>query len=327
MPINNEVRAWMYTQMQRSRKFEEALIPLYFEDKLPAFNMRNGPLPGEMHYSFGQEPVGAAVAAAMSDEDMLTGTHRPHHVAIPRGVDLKKMTAEILQRETGLSRGRGGHMHIYDASVNFSGWSIVGGTMGITAGMAMSRKMQGLPGVGVTVIGEGAVNEGHWHEVMNMAGLWKLPFVCVIEDNYYGVTVAKHESTAVARNSDRASAYNCPGEYVENNDADALYEAMQRALTRARNGEGPTIIEVETARIHGHYAGDQGVYIPPEIKEKYLGDALPVYRQRLIDEGVLSEEQAVEIEESATAEVAEAIQFARDSGHLDPSEATTQVFA
>lgn len=327
MSISNETRVWMYTQMQRSRKLEELMIPAYFEDKLPAFNMRNGPLPGEMHFSFGQEPVAAGVCAALDDDDAVTTAHRPHHVAVARDVDLKKMTAEIFQRETGLSRGRGGHMHLYDASRNFSCWSIVGGTMGLTAGMAMSRKMQGKPGVAVTVIGEGAVNEGHWHETMNMAGLWKLPFICVIEDNYYGVTVAKHESTAVARNSDRAAAYNCTGEYVEGNDADELYAAMQRAKSRALNGEGPTIIEVETARIQGHYAGDQGAYIPPAIKEKYLGDALPVYRQRLLDEAVLSEDQAAEIEAAAASEAAEAIQFARDSGHLDPSEATTCLFA
>ena len=327
MPITNEVRTWMYTQMLRSRKLEELLIPAYFEDKLPAFNMRNGPLPGEMHFSYGQEPVGAGVCAALGDDDIVTATHRPHHVAVARGVDLRKLTAEIFQRETGLSRGRGGHMHLYDPTRNFSSWSIVGGTMGLTAGMAMSRKMQGKPGVAVTVIGEGAVNEGHWHETMNMAGLWKLPFICVVEDNYYGVTVAKHESTAVARNSDRASAYACAGEYVEGNDADQLYEAMMRAMERARSGEGPTIIEVQTARIHGHFAGDQGAYIPPDIKEQYLADAIPAYRQRMLDEGVLSEEQLGEIEESVSAEVADAVQFARDSGHLDPSEATTNVFA
>ena len=327
MPIDNEVRTWMYTQMLRSRKLEEALIPAYFEDKLPAFNMRNGPLPGEMHFSFGQEPVAAGVCAAMGDEDVLTTAHRPHHVAVARDVDLKKLTAEVFQRETGFSRGRGGHMHLYDASRNFSSWSIVGGTMGLTAGMAMSRKMQDKPGVAVTVIGEGAVNEGAWHETMNMAGLWKLPFICVVEDNYYGVTVAKNESTAVERNSDRASAYGCAGEYVKDNDADKIHEAMLRAMERARGGEGPTILEVQTARLQGHFAGDQGAYIPAEIKEEYFVDAIPTYRQRLVDEKILSEEGAVEIETRVTEEVAEAVQFARDSKHVDSSQATTMLFA
>lgn len=322
-----DVRLDMYERMYTSRKLEELIMAAYFEEKLPAFNMRKGPLPGEMHYSFGQEPVAAGVCAALGDDDVITTAHRPHHVAVARKVDLKKLTAEIFQRETGLSRGKGGHMHLYDASRNFSSWAIVGGTMGLTAGMAMSRKMQKLPGVAVTVIGEGAVNEGHWHETMNMAALWKLPFICVIEDNYYGVTVAKHESTAIERNSDRASAYGCFGEYVKGNDADLIYEATQRAVTRARNGEGPTILEVQTSRLHGHYAGDQQTYIPKHIKQEYQVDALPGYRQRLLREGASSADQLEALEQRVLADVAEAVQFARDSKHLDASEVHSNVYA
>lgn len=327
MTIKNEARIEMYEQMITSRKLEDALIPVYWAEKLPAFNMRNGPLPGEMHWSRGQEPVGAGVCAALGDDDVITAAHRPHHVAIARKVDLKKMTAEILQRETGLSRGKGGHMHLYDASRNFSCWSIVGGTMGLTAGMAMANKMQSKPGVAVTVIGEGAVNEGHWHETMNMAALWKLPFVCVIEDNFYGVTVSKTASTAIARNSDRASAYGCFGEYVEGNDADLICAATQRAVERAQNGEGPSIIEVQTARLEGHFAGDQQAYIPQNVKDEYLIDALPIYRERLINEDVLKESELEALEQRVDSEVAEAIQFALDSDHISADELHSHVYA
>jgi len=325
--LTNEKRLWMYERMIRSRYLEEALIPAYFEGKLPAFDMRNGPLPGEMHFSFGQEPVGAGVCAALGSEDMVTTAHRPHHIAIARDVDLRRLCAELFQKAAGLSEGRGGHMHLYDSSVSFSCSSIVGESMGATAGMALARKMQGRPGVAVTVIGEGAVNQGVWHEAMNMAGLWKLPFVCVIEDNYYGVTVSKRESTAVERNSDRASAYGCAGEYVTGNDADAIYAAMLRAVTRARKGEGPTILEVQTARIKGHYAGDQNAYVPQDILEKYFQDALPVYRGRLLELGAIAESELASLERGIRAEVQQAVQWARDAAYASPELALDRVYA
>jgi len=326
MSTPRQTQLWMYERMIRSRYMEEQLIPVYFQDKLPAFDMRKGPLPGEMHWSFGQEPVGAGVCACLGPDDVLTTAHRPHHIAIARDVNLKKLVAELLQRKSGLSEGRGGHMHLYDASVNFSCSSIVGESVAPTAGMAWAKKLRGEPGVAVTVIGEGAVNQGSWHEAMNMAVLWKVPFICVIEDNYYGVTVAKHESTSIARNSDRAPAYGCAGEYVEGNDADAIAEAMGRAVDRAKAGEGPTILEIQTARLMGHFAGDQGVYIPEQIKNEYFVDALPAYRERLLAGGS-SEADIAALEESVKAEVKDAIDWALNEDHIEPEAALEKVFA
>ncbi len=326
MTTSRQNQAWIYERMFRSRYMEEQLIPIYFQDKLPAFDMRKGPLPGEMHWSFGQEPVGAGVCSVLGPEDIVTTAHRPHHVAVGRDVNLNKLVAELLQRKSGLSAGKGGHMHLYYPSVNFSCSSIVGESAGPTAGMAMAKKMRGEPGVAVTVIGEGATNQGMWHEALNMAVLWKLPFICVIEDNYYGVTVAKHESTSIARNSDRASAYGCPGEYVEGNDADKIAEAMERAVKHARDGKGPYILEVQTARLQGHFAGDQGAYIPDDIKAEYLVDALPEYRQRLLDGG-MSEADLEALETSVKAGVDEAIKLALADEHAPPEAALEKLFA
>jgi pyruvate dehydrogenase E1 component alpha subunit len=317
----------MYERMLLSRYLEELLIPAYFEEKLPAFDMKNGPLPGEIHWSYGQEPVAAGVCSVLGPEDMVTTAHRPHHVAIARDVNLKRLVAEIFQRRSGLSEGRGGHMHLYDASVNFSCSSIVGESMGPTAGMALARKLRAERGVAVTIIGEGAVNQGVWHEVMNMAALWKLPFVCVVEDNYYGVTVAKHESTAIARNSDRASAYGCAGEYVEGNDADRIAAAAGRAVERARAGHGPTILEVQTARLKGHYAGDQNTYVPKAILEKFFVDPIPSYRARLLADGDLTEESIASLETKVRADVKAAVDFARKDEYAPAQSALEGVFA
>jgi TPP-dependent pyruvate/acetoin dehydrogenase alpha subunit len=327
MGIAGRTRVWMYERMLLSRYLEELLIPAYFEEKLPAFDMRKGPLPGEIHWSYGQEPVAVGVCSVLGPEDMVTTAHRPHHVAIARDVNLDRLVAEIFQKNSGLSEGRGGHMHLYDASVNFSCSSIVCESMGPTAGMALASKLRAERGVAVTIIGEGAVNQGVWHEVMNMAALWKLPFVCVVEDNYYGVTVAKHESTAIARNSDRASAYGCAGEYVEGNDADRIAAAAGRAVERARAGHGPTILEVQTARLKGHYAGDQNTYVPKAILEKYFVDPIPSYRARLLADGDLTEESAASLETKVRADVKAAVDFARKDEYAPAESALERVFA
>ena len=196
---------WMYANMVLSRRLEEAIAKIYFEGKTPIFNMANGPIPGEMHLSDGQEPVAVGVCAHLTAEDIVTATHRPHHQAIAKGVDLNAMVAEIFGKASGLSGGRGGHMHLIDPKVNFACSGIIAQGMGPAIGAALSRKMQGKPGVAVAFIGEGAVNQGACHEAMNMAATRKLPFICVIEDNSWGISVPKSASTSVPRNGVRAA--------------------------------------------------------------------------------------------------------------------------
>lgn len=317
----------MYSRMVLSRGYEERLAAAYMEGKTPLFNMANGPLPGEMHLSNGQEPCAVGVCAHLGADDVVTATHRPHHIAIAKGVDLQAMTAEIFGKKAGLSGGRGGHMHIFDPKVNFACSGIIAQGMGPAAGAALARKLRGEPGVAVAFIGEGAANQGAFHEVMNIAALWKLPFVCVIEDNAWGVSVAKSQSTAVARNDVRAAAYGIPGVYVPGNDPYAIYAAAGEAIARARAGGGPTLIEIETWRLAGHFMGDVEGYRPAGEKEAlFARDPIPAMRQRMIAEKTATADDVVALEAEAKATLDEVFNFARAAAEPQPEEALEKVF-
>ncbi|MBN1005541.1 thiamine pyrophosphate-dependent dehydrogenase E1 component subunit alpha [Amphritea pacifica] len=327
MKPSQEQQVWMYKHMLVSRFFEEVIEKIYMEGKSPAFNMANGPIPGEMHLSNGQEPCAVGVCAHLTAEDVVTSTHRPHHVAIAKGVDLKAMAAEIFGKRTGLSGGRGGHMHIFDPKVNFSCSGIIGQSVGPAVGAALSRVMQKKSGIAVAYLGEGAANQGAFHEALNMAGVWKLPVIFIIEDNSWGISVSKRASTAIDRNSDRAVAYGMPGEFIAGNDPVAIFDVVGEAIARARNGEGPTLIEIETSRLAGHFMGDGETYRPAGEKEALQKiDPIPVMKQRLLDEGILTDATDAALIEEAHAAVDAAIQFARDSEYAAPEEAMEKVF-
>jgi pyruvate dehydrogenase E1 component alpha subunit len=317
---------WMYERMIESRYFDDAIFAAYFEGKTPVFNMAKGPVPGEMHQSFGQEPCAVGVLAHLGADDVVGAAHRPHHVAIARGVNLDRMAAELFGKKTGLSGGRGGHMHLYDESVNFFCSGIIAEGLGPAAGMALARKLQNLPGIAVAFIGEAAANQGAFHEVLNMASLWKLPFICVIEDNKYGVSVPKRLSTAVERNPNRGIAYGCFGEYVEGNDPDKIYAAAATAIEHARRGDGPTILELETERLHGHFIGDPASY-RPEAEREAQRDPIPAYRRRLLENGVFDDPALSALEAAVKQRVARSIQFARDSDYPKPAAALDELYA
>lgn len=328
MAPTRDEQLWMYRNMVTSRRFEETIAQIYFEGKTPVFNMANGPIPGEMHLSDGQEPVAVGVCAHLNADDIVTATHRPHHQAIAKGVDLDKMAAEIFGKATGLSGGRGGHMHIFDADVNFACSGIIGQGLGPAVGAALSRKMQGKPGVAVAFIGEGAVNQGAFHEAMNLAAVWKLPFVCVIEDNAWGISVAKEASTSVPHNHVRAAGYGVPGHRIEGNDPYAIYEAAGEAIARARAGEGPTLLEVETYRLAGHFMGDAEGYRPEGEKDAlFEADPIPKMRAKLVADGIATEAEIDAIDAECAARVEAAIAFARNSDDPAPEDALTKVFA
>lgn len=324
---SNSQRLWMHEQMLVSRYLEESIERIYMEGKTPVFNMANGPIPGEMHLSNGQEPCAVGVCAHLTAEDIVTATHRPHHIAVAKGVDLDEMVAEIFGKKTGLSGGRGGHMHLFDARVNFSCSGIIAQGMGPAVGAALSRQLQGKPGVAVAYLGEGAANQGAFHETLNLAALWKLPVVFVIEDNAWGISVAKASSTAIERNYLRAAAYGMPGVFVPGNDPDAIFAAAGEAIARARAGEGPSLIEIETHRLAGHFMGDGETYRPAGEKDALLAkDPIPTYRKRLLELGVTDEVGMAAIEERARGRVDAAVQFARDSRYPAPEEALEMVF-
>ncbi|MCV7223507.1 thiamine pyrophosphate-dependent dehydrogenase E1 component subunit alpha [Mycolicibacterium elephantis] len=323
--MDSATRLDLYRMMRLIRTYEEAILREYHLDKKPSFNIAMGQIPGEMHLSTGQEPVPAGFCAHLRREDAITGPHRPHGWALAKGVDIDKMTAEIFGRVDGLGKGRGGHMHLFDQETHFSCSGIIAEGLPTALGIAMVFKREGAGRVALAATGDGAANQGAFHESLNLAALWNLPVVFVIEDNGWGVSVAKKQSTAIASNADRAVAYGMPGVLVKDNDVEAIYDAAGEAITRARNGGGPTLIEVETLRLWGHFEGDAQVY-RPDLEGVAAADPLPAYEKRLRDSAVLSADTAAEIEAWAVEKVESAIRFAKGSPVPDPATARDYQF-
>jgi pyruvate dehydrogenase E1 component alpha subunit len=321
-----EVRVGLYETMVLARTYEEAILREYHADKGPGFDIGKGLIPGEMHLSAGQEPVAAGVCAHLTADDAITATHRPHHLAIAHGIDLRAMTAEIFGREGGLGRGRGGHMHLFDPATHFSCSGIIAEGYPPALGQAFAFQRRGTDRVAVAVTGEGAANQGAFHESINLASLWSLPVVFVVEDNDWGISVPRSASTAVPSNATRAAAYGIPGERVEDNDVERVYAAARRAVARARAGDGPSIIEVHTLRLWGHFEGDAQGY-RPELDDVPGRDPIPRYEQALRESGVLDDERVAQVKDSARARVEDAIDFAKSSPVPDPADATSYVFA
>ncbi len=318
---------WMYETMVKIRYFEDTMVEAYSEGKTPVFNIGAGPVPGEMHLCTGQEPAAVGICAHLTKEDTVTSPHRPHHHAIAKGVNLKQMAAEMFGKSTGLGKGKGGHMHLFDPNVKFSCGGIVAAGIPQAAGAALAAKKKGKDWVAVAFIGEGAANAGAFHESLNLAALWKLPLIVVIEDNKYGISVEKRQSTSVVSNDKRATAYGIFGAKVKDNDPVEMYRVCEKAVDRARKGEGPSIIEIETYRFLGHFQGDPELYRDKnEVPTLRLNDPIEKLKEKLLDEENLSLEEIAEMESKAKKEVDEAYQFAWESAYPDPEDALKDVF-
>jgi pyruvate dehydrogenase E1 component alpha subunit len=266
------------------------------------------------------------VCAHLRPDDAVTATHRPHHFAIAPGIDIDRMAAEIYGRETGHGRGRGGHKHLFDPLIHFSCSGIIAEGYPPALGQAFVFKHRGGDAIAVAVTGEGAANQGAFHESLNLAALWQLPVVFVVEDNDWGISVPRSASTAVADNSVRAAAYGMPGVRVEDNDVEGVYAAAGEAVERARSGGGPTLIEVHTLRLWGHFEGDAQGY-RPELADVPGRDPIPPYEARLRADGVLDEGDIARVRTEAAARVERAVQFAKNSPHPDPAQARLYLFA
>jgi len=326
---------WMYETMLEIREYEETMAKVYLEGKLPphiqkglAFDIGGGPVPGEMHLAAGQEPVAVGVCAHLRQDDTVVGAHRPHHFAIAKGVPLNEMTAEMFGKATGLGRGKGGHMHLFDPIHKFSCSGIIGASMPPACGAALAAKKRGTDAVAVAFFGEGATNQGAFHESLNLAALWRLPVVFVCEDNKYAISVEKSESTSIAWNSDRAASYGMPGVLVEHNDALEVFEAAGAAVARARRGEGPTLIEVKTDRYLGHFQGDPEVYRPKgEVEALRKNDPIPKLAAHLRQLGVLDDRLDGQLRDRVTTRITEAYDYGRTSPYPQPEDALLHVFA
>ena len=322
MKLENSTKLWMYEHMLKNRYFEACMTDVYMEGKTPKFDLAKGIFPGEYHVSAGQEPTAVGVMPHLRDQDWCGTGHRSHHVAIAKGISGPAMAAEMLGKKTGLCGGYGGHMHLFDKSKNFSTTGIVAEGMPVAMGAALSYKLRGLDNVAVVFVGEGAANQGAFHETLNMAGLWNLPLITIVEDNAWGVSVSKQESTAVESNAARAAGYGMPGVLVRNNDPYKVFEVAGEAIDTARKGGGPTLIEIQTVRLEGHFKGDVEMYRPEEEKNALPeNDPIPKMRLSLLADSVATEEELVSLEKEVEKEVDSWIVFARESDYPLPEDA------
>lgn len=301
------------------RKFEEGAEDSY----------ARGLIHGTMHLSIGQEASAVGACLPLSDADKITSTHRGHGHCIAKGAETARMFAEFFGKETGYCKGRGGSMHIADvARGNLGANGIVGGGLPLAVGAALSAKRLGTGGVTVCFFGDGANNEGAFHEALNMASIWKLPVVFFCENNMYGMSVSAERSTAVKSIADRAPAYAMPGVSIDGNDLSAVAEAVETAAARARAGDGPTLIESLTYRWRGHSKSDRNRY---RTKEEIAGwiarDPIPRFAALLSEHRVMTEDDVAAAEAAATAEIADAIEAAKAAPEPDPGQATRDVYA
>ncbi|WIV68703.1 thiamine pyrophosphate-dependent dehydrogenase E1 component subunit alpha [Natrialbaceae archaeon AArc-T1-2] len=316
----------MYEEMVTARRYEQRLQEEYLEGKQPAFDISAGPIPGELHLAAGHEASAAGVCAHLREEDTVTAPHRPHHVAISKGVDLKRMTAEIFGRETGLSKGKGGHMHLYDPDVNFACSGIIAQGVPPAVGAAMAAKKRNTDGVAVAFLGEGAISQGAFLESLNLAAVQELPVVFVIEDNDWAISMPKARVTDVDDGSRRAGGFDLAGERVDSDDAVAVYEAAREAIGRARDGNGPTLLEVQVHRRMGHFMGDPETYRPDEdVDLANERDSIERLAADLRDHG-FDEDDLEEIRERAHERIEAAIEWAKDQPQPEPAEAYDDVF-
>jgi pyruvate dehydrogenase E1 component alpha subunit len=305
--------------MWRIRRFEEAVDDLF----------ARGLMHGTMHLSIGQEASATGTCFALRDDDAITSTHRGHGHCIAKGADLERMMAELLAKETGYCRGRGGSMHIADpATGNLGANGIVAGGIPIAAGAGLAYQLQGIDRVVVSFFGDGATNEGAFHEGVNLASIWKLPVVFVCENNKYGMSFSTEKSMAVESVAERATAYGIPGVTIDGNDVEAVHEAVTTAADRARSGDGPTLVEALTYRWKGHSKSDKNLYrTREEIAEWRDKDPIGRFETLVVDRGVLDTSAVEEVRNSATNDIREAARRANAAPDADPADLLDAVYA
>ncbi|MFZ0965647.1 MAG: pyruvate dehydrogenase (acetyl-transferring) E1 component subunit alpha [Candidatus Bathyarchaeia archaeon] len=317
--LSKEKLVGMLSKMLEIRFFEEKVFGLYAQNLVP----------GTIHLYLGEEAVAVGVCTALNKDDYITSTHRGHGHCIAKGADLNRTMAEILGKKTGYCKGKGGSMHIADFSISMLGaTAVVGAGLPIAVGAGLSVKLRRTDHVVACFFGEGASNQGTFHESINMASIWKLPVIFVCENNLYAMGTRQSTVMAIENVADRAGAYGIPGVVVDGNDVLAVYEATQRAVERARKGEGPTLIECKTYRHKGHSRVDPAKYRPKEEVEEWLAkDPIKRFKEKLLQTNTLTEAEIQQIEKEVSAEIEEAVKFAMESPYPAPEEALEDVYA
>lgn len=305
MEIPRERLVWMYERMLKIRHFEDRVKELFAAGEMPGF----------VHLYLGQEAVAVGACAPLNDDDFITSTHRGHGHIIAKGGDVKLMMAELYGKATGYNKGKGGSMHIADPRLGILGANgIVGAGLPIATGAGLSAKLRKSGQVAVCFFGDGASNQGTFHEAINIAAAFDLPVVYVCENNLYAVGTRQSDVRKVEDIADRGVGYAIPGLAIDGNDVIAVYEACKEAVDRARAGMGPTLIECKTYRWRTHFEGEPDTYRPPEEVEAWIGrEPIAPYRRLLVKQGVLTDAQAAEIEANVLEELNQAVEFARQS--------------
>jgi TPP-dependent pyruvate/acetoin dehydrogenase alpha subunit len=318
--LSKDLVLHLYREMLNIRRTEEQLAKSYAA----------GNIPGACHTYIGQEAVAVGVCAVMSHEDVVFSTHRGHGHALAKGVAPREMIAELFGKATGVSRGRGGSMHLFAPEVGLMGTTgIVGPGILQATGAGYSFRLLKNGRVSVTFFGDGAVNNGAFHEGVNMAAIWNLPVLYICENNLYATEVAFENATRNTNVAERARSYGIPGVQVDGNDVIAIYEAAKTASERARRGEGPTLIEARTYRTRPHAEGmrDGGYRTAEEIADWKARDPLTVLRTRAVSQGIATEDEFESIEEEIRAVVADALKFAVESPFPGPETATLFIYS
>jgi TPP-dependent pyruvate/acetoin dehydrogenase alpha subunit len=309
----------MYRRMVRIREFELTAMDVF----------KRGLIKGTVHPYIGEEASGVGVCMALRRDDLVAGTHRSHGHNIAKGAEPKRMMAEIFGRVTGYCKGRGGSMHIaaFDTG-SLGALAVVGSGIPIAVGAALGFKLQGKDSITVPFTGEGGTNTGNFHEGLNMASIWNLPIVFVIENNKYAVSTRVDQVVKITDLSERARSYGVPGVCVDGFDVLAVYEAMVEAVARARRGDGPTLLVTECYRIEGHYAGEPEVYRSrEEVAEQRKKDPIPRFAHYLLEKGIALEVEIADIDKAIQQEMVDAVEYAKNSPQPDPGTAMDYIYA
>lgn len=307
---------------------EKMIVIRKFEEKVrELFSM--GLIRGSTHVYIGEESVAVGACAALSADDYIVSTHRGHGHCLAKGGKPDPMMAELLGKETGYCKGKGGSMHIADTGSGILGAEgIVGSGLPIAIGAALSSKILKEGKVTISFFGDGASNNGTFHECLNLASIWKLPVVFICENNLYAITVSSARSTSVKNIADRAQGYNIPGIIVNGNDVEEVRRVTRDAVKLARDGNGPTLIEAKTYRHEGHWIGDPQVYrAKKEVDGWKIQDPIYLYREKLKKEKIITEDEFKKLNKKVQKEIDLSEKFARESKELDVSRVTEDIYA
>ncbi len=306
MKMNKDERIGLYRSMYRIRAFEEQCVLL----------SRKGLIGGSLHLYIGEEAVAAGAISVLRPDDYISSTHRGHGHCIAKGADMGRMFAELLGKETGYNRGRGGSMHIADVGLRILGANgIVAAGIPIATGAGLAIKYRSGDQVVLCFFGDGASNNGAFHEGVNFAAAWKLPVIYICENNQYAITMSIKKACALHSLSDRAEGYGIPGVCVDGNDVVAIREAATEAIKRARKGEGPSFIECQTYRWLGHHLGDDGKYRAPEEVRYWKEERDPIanYERKMVEEQLATPEEIDGMKKEIDDEISKAVDFAHAS--------------